>query len=499
MRPVCGADEVRELDRRAIEVLGIPGAALMETAGHAVAEAARRRFGREAAAGVAVVCGPGNNGGDGYVAARWLRGWGVPVHTWSLAPKSSGDAAVHRRAALAAGVPEQDGLGRCGLIIDAMFGTGLQRPLVGLYEEAVVRMDAHPAPVLAVDLPSGIHSDTGAELGASAAAALTLALGRHKRGLLCGAGAARAGEVEVVDLGFDAVSREAKAELPEAADLAPLWPVRAPDAHKRGSGHLLVIAGSAPMAGAAVLCCRGALAAGVGLVTLVVPRGALVRLGGLPPEVMVQVAGAGDLVELGRMPELSPYTAVAVGPGLGGGEALPPHTELSIAGLWAQAALPVVFDADALGVIRGAPKGPRVITPHPGEAGRMLRTTSDAVQADRFAAVARLAAPGVVALLKGRHTLVAADAGPISVNPTGGPALAVGGSGDVLTGVVGALLARGCSARDAARLGAWVHGAAGDRLAARRGEGWTAGDVATELPWAVEELRGAAQGDLAGA
>jgi NAD(P)H-hydrate epimerase len=481
MKAVCTTSEARGLDRRLIDELGVPGVALMETAGRGLADVVRRRFSEEARRGVVVVCGSGNNGGDGYVAARWLKSWGFPVRTWSTSESSSGDAAVFRQAAAAAGVLSVDGIGGAGLIVDALLGTGLQRPVGGALAEIVARIDTHPAPVVAADLPTGLDADTGAVLGEGLTAACTVTFGALKRGLLCGEGPTRAGHVEVVELGLDALDLEADAELPEASDLLPLLPRRGASDHKGRAGHLLVVAGSTAMAGAAALTCRGALAGGVGLVTLCTSRGALARLGGLPPEVMVVVAGEGDSVDPGALPETDRYTALAVGPGLGGGAPLSADLERALAALWADAVVPAVYDADALVATHGLPGGDRVITPHPGEAGRMLRCSASAIEADRFTAVSRLCGTRRVALLKGRYTLVASPGEPTSVNPSGHPCLATGGSGDVLTGLIGALLARGLPARDAARLGAWLHGAAGERLGARRAEGWTASDIAAEV------------------
>ncbi len=488
MKIVCTAEESRGLDKSLIEHIGVPGIALMETASRGLARAILKHHAGEAANGVVVVCGPGNNGGDGYGTARWLRSWGVDASTCSLAEASRGDAGIMRAAAKAAGVPEVDGIGRAGLIVDAVFGTGLTREVTGRYAEVLRRMDSHPSPVVAADLPSGLDADLGRVHGVAVEAVRTVTFGAHKRGLFGVPGQDLAGEVEVVDLGIHPQEVAHGAVLMEAADLVNAWPRRSSSDHKTRSGHLLVIAGSAQMAGAAVLCCRGALAAGAGLVTLLAPRGAWPRLASLPPEVMVVPAGDGDVAELTRVHDLDRYTAVVAGPGLGGGEALPPHTEMTLAGLWSDLSVPLLLDADALSAVQGGPGGPRVITPHPGEAARLLECGTAEVQGDRFGAVERLATPGVTVLLKGRHTLVAERRGPISVNPTGAASLATGGSGDVLAGFIGALLARGVLARDSARLGAWLHGRAGQLLAERRTTGHTASDIADVLPSAVEEL-----------
>lgn len=492
MKWVSSADQVRELDRATIEDVGVPGVALMELASHGVARAVREHHEADARKGIVVVCGGGNNGGDGYAAARWLHGWGFDVRIWSLKLDSSGDAETMRDACFRMGIRETDELGRCGLIIDAVFGTGLSRAVKGPALEALQAIAQHPAPVIAVDLPSGVDADTGQTLGVAVQAARTVTFGRLKPGLLQAPGAALAGEVEVVDIGLDAALGDdpmAIAEVPEARDLAPLVPTRNRHAHKKSSGHLLVIAGSTPMAGAAVLACRAALRGGAGLVTLYTPAGALRRLGNLPPEVMVLSSPAVDVFEDAPELDLAPYDALVAGPGLGGGRPIAEGFGTFLKHLWTLDDRPILFDADALPLATGKGGGPRVITPHPGEAGRLLNRTSAAIQGNRRARAEELAL-GRVCLLKGANTIVAGP-GRTSFNPTGGPVLATAGSGDVLAGLIGALLARGMSARDAARVGAWVHGAAGDRLAAIRSEGWTAGDIAEAIPHAIEDLRGA--------
>ncbi len=445
------ADQVRALDQQAI-ALGLPGFTLMELAARAVAEAAAGRCGGR----IGVLVGPGNNGGDGWSAARWLHGWGRSVEVIEVRPPSGGDAATARQVAVASGVawrPWTGVLPRAELWIDAVFGTGLSRAIDG--EPAAALRALSGERVLAIDLPSGLDADTGAARGPVPVCEATLTLGCWKPGLLCGDGLARAGAVSVADLGFGALPGADAFGLGTYGDLETLLqglPRRASDAHKRTSGALLLLAGSVEMAGAAVLCARGALAAGAGLVTLATPAAALPRLTGLPPEVM--------WVDRDALPDLRRFDAIAAGPGLGGGAPLPEPLRLALVALW-RSGPPAVFDADALPC--AVPGGRGVLTPHPGEAGRLLGQASADIQADRFGAARALAGRGV-ALLKGPRTLVD-DGRRVWACPTGGPALATGGTGDVLTGVIGGLLARGCSPVDAARLGAWAHGAAGDALA----------------------------------
>ncbi|MEM6926050.1 MAG: NAD(P)H-hydrate dehydratase [Myxococcota bacterium] len=467
MKPIYAAAAVRELDRRMIEDRGLPSLALMEAAVALLARELREARPDVLQASVCVACGPGNNGGDGYALARWLHGWGVDVRVWPVVPPATDDARAMAAIARDVGVPTCPGPDG-DWIIDALFGTGLSRDLEGAVAAATASFADRK--VVAIDLPSGLDADTGTWRGPTFEAALTLTLARLKPGLFAGAGPTVAGEVRLVDIGLDVVATDddAHAWLLEAVDVA--WPRRGRADHKGRSGHVLVVAGSVAMAGAAVLACEGALSAGAGLVTLAIPLEATPRLAVLPPEVMVVHDPLAQL-------SLARWDAVVVGPGLGGGRALSHKARAALTGWWASALVPLVYDADALDCT-GAPGVPtaRVLTPHPGEAGRLLGMSSAEVQADRFRAVARLRDRGI-ALLKGPHTLVA-DATRITVNPTGSPALATGGSGDVLAGVIGALLARGLDAGDAARTGAWVHGAAGDRLWTRRQTGWRATDIA---------------------
>jgi hydroxyethylthiazole kinase-like uncharacterized protein yjeF len=484
MRPVGTAAEVRALDAALIDGLGLPGVAVMEQAARGAADVIRAHHADAARRGVVVVCGPGNNGGDGWGVARWLAGWGFPVAVWPVAQSWTGDANVLRGVAKKAGVREVDGLGDAGLVVDAVFGTGLTRPVEGRYADVLRAIDAHPAPVVALDLPSGLCADTGAALGFAVRATTTVTFGWFKRGLFAGVGRERRGALHLVDIGLGVVEKPAGAALIEASDVAGWWPRRGVTAHKGTSGHLLVCAGSEAMAGAAVLACQGALAAGAGLVTLATPRAALVRLGSLPPEVMVAVSGDATF-DAPPDAVFARATAIVAGPGLGdvgeGGRAF-------LSALWAADPRPVLFDADALPFAVGGGPGPRLVTPHPGEAARMLGVTTADVEADRFGAVSRLSV-GRVALLKGANTLVDETGRPTAIIGAGDPVLATGGSGDVLAGVAGALLARGLGAFDAARAAAWVHGRAGERLAGR--EGIRASDVAAEVPEVVRELLGA--------
>lgn len=489
MKLISSGQQMRDLESKAIDDIGIPGVCLMEAAARAVASSIRTHHPARARCGVVVVCGAGNNGGDGYAVARWLFGFGYPVSIWSLSAESHGDAETMRRAATRCAIPTVSGLEGAAIIVDAIFGAGLNRDVSGAYLEVIQTLNDHPAPVVSVDIPSGLNIDTG-QVGTLAVKAMrTVTFERMKPAHVSDPGAAYCGIVEVAEIGLGCVKGAAIAEIPQAHDIADLWPRRKRTAHKNQSGHLLVLAGSTSMAGAAILACEGALAVGVGLLTLATPKGALARLAQLPPEVMVIESGLGDRLEPLPDAALDRRSAILAGPGLGGGFGdLPRNAADWLLSLWRDSPLPILFDADALPCVGKVAGGPRVMTPHPGEAGRILGCSASDIQRNRFDAATRLAEYQCSALLKGPHTLVAHPGHLLSVNVTGGPALATGGSGDVLSGVIAGLMAQGVGSRDAARMGAYVHGLAGDRLQAKGSTGWRAGDIAKEIPAAIDQI-----------
>jgi NAD(P)H-hydrate epimerase len=462
MIPVCTAAQVRELDRRVIEQRGIPGRVLMEVAGRGVAERIHARW---PGATVGVWCGPGNNGGDGYVIARWLRLWGHAVHVRASGPARTPDARAN--AALA---PASDGpMPRVAVAVDALLGTGqASAPRGGVAEavRAIRAARAAGAAVVAVDLPTGIDADTGQPLAPTDAvvqADHTVTLGRWKPALACAPGRTLAGAVHLVDIGLDLAPGAADVGvagwLLEATDI--LAPLRAPTIAKWDRGHVAVRAGG----GAAVLAAHGAFRGGAGLVTLLAPRDEWPAFHGLWPEVILAEPAALDPRR---------HDALVLGPGLG------LHRADEIRRLQASFFNPAVLDADALTVLSAtdpqpAAAGPRVITPHSAEAARLLGCARADVDADRFAAVARLA-PWGTPVLKGPGTLIGTPDGP-RVNPTGDRRLATAGTGDVLAGLIAAGLAAGLSPVDAACRGVWSHGEA----AARMPWGGTASDLVQAL------------------
>ena len=484
------ARDVRELDRLAIEEGGTAGIELMERAGAEAFRVLRERW--PAARRVSVVAGPGNNGGDGFVVARLAasEGLSVSVDLVGEATRIAGDAGTAYQRMLDAGsgaiTPRCGAAGSADdadVIVDALFGTGLARVVSGAAAEAVRAVNDSAAPVLALDVPSGIHSDTGRVLGSAVRAAVTVCFIGLKQGLFTREGRECAGGIMYRDLGmpswvFERVQASARRMAYE--DCAGMLGPRRGDAHKGRFGHVLVVGGDHGFAGAVRLAGEAAGRAGAGLVSIATRPAHVAAIVASRPEMMVHgVESPGDLDAL-----LDRATVVAVGPGLGRGEWGASLLERVVA---ADRAL--VVDADAINLMaeRAAPwpnAGPRAVvyTPHPGEAGRVLGEPARVLESDRFSAAWALAEahPGTW-LLKGAGTIVAESGAVPRVCEGGNPGMASGGMGDVLTGVVAALLAQGLDGIDAASAGACVHAAAGD-VAARDGRrGMLASDVIAEL------------------
>lgn len=472
----------RAIDARAIQQLGIAGSTLMERAGMAAYRFLRRRW--PAARRLAVLCGAGNNGGDGYVLARLALDDGLEVQLLQL-----GDHGRLRGEALAAADAYRQAGGaaqpfRAGqpldadVLVDAIVGTGLDRPLTGDWAAAVEALNGSGRPVLALDIPSGLHGGSGAVLGCAVAATATVTFIAHKSGLFTGSGPALVGELELAGLGVPEAAFEgsdATARLIGRQRVAEMLPRRPRDAHKGHYGHVLVIGGDHGMGGAVRMAAEAAARVGAGLVTVATRPEHCVGLLAARPELMCRgVDGADEL-----QPLLARASVVVLGPGLG-------------RGAWSQALLqevlrfdgPLVVDADGLNLLAEAPqRNDRwVLTPHPGEAGRLLGVDTAEIQQDRFAAARRLSKRyGGVVVLKGAGTVVHAPGALPAVNTTGNPGMASGGMGDVLSGVIGGLLAQGLAASDAAAVGVWIHGAAADRAAADGERGLLALDLMQHL------------------
>ncbi len=515
--PLLTAAEMRELDRRTIAA-GTPGEALMERAGARVVEAMARRYGPLLGMRVLVLCGPGNNGGDGFVAARHLRQQGAEPHVGLVVhpDRVLGDARLHLERMREAGLPvnvAEDGESlrrmiarheRWDYALDALLGTGARGTLEGPIATAVQllrELDEAGTRVVAVDLPTGVHADTGEIARRAVRADLTVTFGAPKRGQLLYPGRAFVGRLEVVDIGLLPPAEDPgrhPLELATADAMARLVPLRDPRAHKGSVGRVLVLGGSAGMTGAVALAARAATRSGAGVVRAAVPESLLDTMAAKLTEEMP--AGLPE-----RRPRvlaveaLAPALALAeeahatlVGPGL---SRAPCAAELARRFLEA-CGTPVVVDADALNAFEDGPealgrvKGAAILTPHLGEMSRLTATAPAELERRRLDEAREWAARwGCVVLLKGAPTVVAAPDGRASVNPTGNPGLATAGSGDVLAGLAVALLAQGLERFDAARLAAWVHGAAGDRAAAEQGQhGMNAGDVLERIPAAMLEL-----------
>ncbi len=475
--------QVRTLDRLAMEACGLPGERLMERAGRAVFEAARRRW--PDARHWVVVAGPGNNGGDGLVVARLAHraGFGVRVHLLGDPARLRGAALHHHRLMREAGLREEVGPPppglRAQLAVDALFGTGLDRAPEGEAARAIAWLNGCGAPVVAVDVPSGLDADQGRALGEAVRAALTVSFVGLKRGLLTGEAPDHVGELRFDGLG---VPEQAYREVPPAARrltaaaVARWLPRRPRSAHKGRFGHVLVVGGAPGMVGAACLAGEAAARAGAGLVSLAVHPAQAAGLAARRPELMVHpVEGPAALGPL-----LERATVVAAGPGLG----RDPWAR-SLLDRVLESELPLVLDADALNLLAGQPvrRGGWVLTPHPGEAARLLGLEGPAaVQAARFQAAEALAERyGGVAVLKGAGTLVQGPEGTW-VCDAGNPGMASGGMGDLLTGLIAGLQAQGLEAWQAAAAGVWAHARAGDLAAEEGGErGLLASDLLPRL------------------
>jgi hydroxyethylthiazole kinase-like uncharacterized protein yjeF len=522
---ILTAEQMRRVDARAIAERRIPSLDLMESAGRGVAEALAEEVPDVLSRRVVIVCGKGNNGGDGLVAARHLRRLGASPRVLLMARGSdlTRDAATSLARAKEAGVTIEEvpnegawvsntlELDSETIVLDALLGTGVTGGARGAIALVIDAINGSPATIVAIDLPSGADTDSGSLPGPTVRAHRTFTLCRPKPCLVLEPAASHAGPWRVLDIGIpDELVAEERADLEwsDAETASGLAPLRPQDAHKGTMGHLLVVAGSRGKSGAAVLVARAALRSGVGLVTVATPRSVQPIVATAQAELMTEPLAESRAGSLGRAAAvaagrlLATRDALALGPGLRTDNG----TRAAVIEILRKRAAPCVLDADGLNAFRvdcrprvnlTAGAHPLVITPHPGEAARLLGTTAAAVQADRLGSARRLArATGAVVVLKGRRSVVAHPDGRASFNGSGNAGMATGGMGDALTGIVGALLAKGLPEFDAARLGTYVHGAAGDLAAASRGiDGLIAGDLIESLPrvWSVlaERLGGA--------
>lgn len=520
MTRLATPDEMRRMDRAAAECYGVSGLALMENAGAAVARvafrlatrtarAARRcQGGLERPVSVCILAGRGNNGGDGFAAARHLAGFGASVSVYVVGDPSTvaGDARINLDAMMKSGIgavslldegvwnAARADLAASDVAVDAVLGTGARGAPSPEAARAISLMNESPVPVVAVDVPSGVDALTGAMPGACTIAHTTVTLAMAKIGLLTYPGASCVGRLILDGIGMPPAlldSSEVKTRLTTPDDVRTALPVRMPDAHKGDFGRVLIVAGSLGMSGAPSLAAMGALRSGAGLVHLSVPADIAVEVSARHAEVMVHSAPEPATSAILEMAEQC--QAAVVGPGMSCSD----RTTAIVDALIARARMPLVLDADAVNVMAGRAhalqlaQAPVVLTPHPGELGRLLGVGADEINRDRLGWARRAALEtGATVVLKGARTVIADQSGEAYVNPTGNPGMATAGMGDVLAGVVGSLCAQGLGGLAAGHCSTYLHGLAGDFAARERGmDGMAAGDVLAYIPEAFKAVR----------
>ena len=509
------ASEMREMDRLTIDEAGIPGVVLMENAARGAARVFLDHFKPSCDASVVILCGKGNNGGDGYVMARYLHEYGMKVDVGITGEKSavSGDALVNLKIIEKLG-PEiyeikdeeayqefQDKIVNCNYIVDGLLGTGLNSPVRGLFKNVIEDINLSGKPVMSIDIPSGLNADTGQKMGAAVKADLTVTFGFPKPGQLVYPGAEAVGRLVNIGIGIPRMISdriESGHRLIEPEDFIPDISKNKRNTHKGARGHLLILAGSTGKTGAATLAAMGALRAGAGLVTVGIP-GSLNHImeSKLTEAMTVPLAETGDGTlsikaydDINRL--LSGKTALAIGPGL----STNPETIELVCRIISECELPVVIDADAINALSLKQGGlefldeKKILTPHPGEMARLIGLENREVQANRLKVSREFSQKWHCNLvLKGARTIVAAPSGILHINPTGNPALATGGTGDVLTGLISGFLARGVREVKAASAGVYLHGLAADYFDGQNGEsGLIAGDLTDAIPFLMNAL-----------
>lgn len=512
---VVTAQRMRELDSYTIERIGIPGPVLMENAARGALLVLDRCFPHWRNGKLAVVCGRGNNGGDGLVMARYLLQWGGYVNVFLAAPPEeiSGDARFALETFLGSGgriqtvgvkgglSPKDLQLSTYSLIVDALLGTGLRAEVREPVASLIKAINESGVPVLSVDIPSGLCSDTGRVMGVAVKAQVTVTFGSPKLGQFLFPGRELCGSLYVVDIGIPQKAYEAHppmCQLVTPGMLRGMLPHRSPEAHKGNFGHVLVIAGSAGKTGAGVMAAESALRTGAGLVTLGVPKSLNLAMEAKTTEVMTlplpegpeQNLSLDSLSEIRKA--LEGKDCVVLGPGI----STVGETPLVARELASTVPLPMVIDADGLNALVGhleimlqAP-GDRILTPHPGEMARLLSCSIKEVQEDRVGAALELAQRSrSVVVLKGAGTIIGDPEGEVRLIPTGNPAMASAGMGDVLTGIIAGLLAQGLEPMDAASLGVYVHGFIADEWSLIYGQrGLVATDLVSRIPGCLDRI-----------
>ena len=511
---ILNAAQMREADRRTIDDIGIPSIVLMENAGRQVVAAMEAMHSDLLDRQVAVLCGRGSNGGDGFVVARTLVQRDIDVSVFLMGQVSDvrGDARTNLEILGRLGVTVVEvadsqawelhfsEVSDCTLIVDAIFGTGLNAPLSGFIESVVTDVNASGIPIVSIDVPSGLSADTCDPPGTSIEAGMTVTLAAPKLPLVLPPGELRAGDVVIADIGIPAGVLELvdgpRLDLLTRAAMRELLPPRMADSHKGDYGRVLIVAGSRGKTGAAHLAAVGALRSGAGLVTVATPAGCQDVVATMGPEYMtegIEESDEGlDVDAVDRILEMA-RDVIAIGPGLG----QLPGTRRFVTSLVDRATMPIVVDADGLNAFAGDPdrlsgRDGRdvIITPHPGEMARLIGMTIEEVQASRVEIARNFAsAHHVYVVLKGHRTLIATPDEKVFINPTGNPGMATGGTGDVLTGMIAAWLAQLLDAEAACKLAVYLHGMAGDLADADEGEvALTSADLAAHLGDAVMEL-----------
>jgi NAD(P)H-hydrate epimerase len=511
---VLSAAQMREADRRTIDDIGIPSLVLMENAGRQAVAAMEAIYSDLSDRQVAILCGRGNNGGDGFVVARTLMQRDVDVSVFLMGRVTDvrGDARVNleilgRLGLTVVEVADSQAwelhfseVSDCTLIVDAIFGTGLNAPVSGFIESVIADVNASGIPVVAIDLPSGLSADSPEPIGPSIEAGLTITLAAPKLPLVLPPAETRAGDIVIADIGIPSDVLDAVdgpwVDLLTRASMRELIPPRMPDSNKGDYGRVLIVAGSRGKSGAAHLAGVAALRSGAGLVTIATAASCQAVVAGMAPEYMTEALDETpdglDPEEVDRVLEMA-RDVMAVGPGLGQGSG----TREFIRQLVDRATMPLVVDADGLNAFAGDPERLAgregrdvIITPHPGEMARLVGMSVEEVQSSRLEIARNFAvAHHLFVILKGHRTLIATPDAKVFINPTGNPGMATGGTGDVLTGMVAAWLAQLLDAEAACKLAVYLHGMAGDLAEADEGDvALTSGDVAGHLGDAVMEL-----------
>ncbi len=513
---IVSGEKMGAIDGEAMSRFGIPGLVLMENAGLQVVQLIQKIHPSRNRGRVAIFCGRGNNGGDGFVIARHLRRLGYRITIWALEQVSAyqGDAAVNYQILLRQGeevlslkknnpLAFIEDLEADDLIVDALLGTGLRRPVSGPLAEVITALNSSEAEVISVDIPSGVSASTGEVLGVAVQAHHTVTFALPKRGLLLFPGAACTGRLIVADIGMPAeltTAAELRENLVTVNFVQACLPLQRLDGHKGTYGRALILAGSPGMTGAAALAGEAALRGGAGLVYVGTAEELRPVLEAKLKEVIVRGFpgdGRGNLTEKGSgkiMQSAAACQALALGPGL----QPTPETLYLFKNLCKEVSVPLVVDAGALGALALEPqflkqiagKAPLILTPHPGEMSRLVGDSVSGVQRKRWTlAVDKAQEWQAVVVLKGAHTVIALPDGELYLNPTGNPLLSTAGTGDLLTGLITALAAQGLEAAQAAICGAYLHGLAADLLQAHSGSrGFIAGDVLNFIPAAFKKV-----------